>query len=419
MADDRRARAGGAGRVGQAESEARQLQRQAGRVLPPTPAQYAQGADPSLQHYIPAGDHIVGQRAVETQEAGNIPRAADVRVRAQPLPQTHGGQGLHEVDPTSRRAEISAIADDGTRHAAAAAQSGARTTPAVTLLRAQAAPIAGTGDRAHEARVAGHTGTFLNPDTGGSTHTRGQAAGHDALRESARDAVARRARGELSDVGFAAESALAQVNQTPTGPEVMADDRLTGARTNLRATSGSAFGPPGERGGAREAFADEIHERREAVKHRIRQFQHVEDEAGTGGPSRGRSPSPARRPLRHGGGYIEPGARQRSPSPPPALPGDRDVAHATAYMTEPMRLPRDGTGGARPQPVPAMDGGGGGAGAGPAFGARPPAAAFDPAQAAQERGRRRQRGGAREGAPSRSPSPPPAKRHRRAPPRGR
>jgi hypothetical protein len=284
---------------------------------------YAQDTDPSVTPFLGrTGRRFMGERGARQQLRGITPSDDHVREDAYTHSSLRHGSGLHEIVPTDMRGEVASSHNP----VLVGLQSGFRTSTAEQLFRRDLH----AGERSRTAsisrEVGAHTAFAPNPSGRGSTHTRGQAAGHDQLRQVVRrDLVAER------DPATAVNTlALAHFAVTPHGQDVLESNYVTGMDPNL-----SAIGRIGVAGDASHiALAAHVHEHREHVKRRARGLKRR-----TG---RGRSPSPTRTPIDahgRGGGY--------GPHPAgdveavPAFAGADDfetTADMAAWVSQPQRL---------------------------------------------------------------------------------
>lgn len=297
-------------------------------VMPASGPSLALGADPTVQQYMHAKRQRMGERGGDAVRAGKKPRAEDIREAAIAYAQYRIGQGLHEWIPTNMGATLAAIPDPVQRDQMAQAQEGLRSTPAMTPMRS--AP--GT---AGPASVGGHTGTYINELTGGSTNTSVQKQAHDHLRQATLAAIAGNAQAE----SLVVHMTNAQLEITPHGRQLVDDASLTGAVPN-RKVLGALETPATPAGPNRVAHAQEIHEAREEVKARGRALVRSI-------PSRGpadRSPSPERHPINadgSGGHHI---AQTTATSRVALLPHFSNPNYQTylqaEWVSQPMRARR-------------------------------------------------------------------------------
>jgi hypothetical protein len=288
---------------------------------PQKKARYEQSKDRTLLPFLPKKAAVIGALAMSAQIAGEPTTATHVRVSAHGFSDTHMGQGLHEVVPTSLHGAISAMpkSKKRTREAAAEVQSGARTTPALTPMT-------------HQGKTFGHTGTFVNlAKKGASTHTSGQSSAHDALREGFHAAVETGMEGDEMSVHMAA----VQFSVMPPGPQLLNSPDVTGAQPNLK-LFGPLESPTAKKRPNRIGLVRLIHSRREASKARARAAQR---ELKPLERQRTRSPSPEREPIdAHGGGggYIKNPKKSRV-TPMPQFPDKHRSAHLSAWIFQPLR----------------------------------------------------------------------------------
>jgi RHS repeat-associated protein len=272
----------------------------------PTTPTYKQSTDPTLLSLMRASDEIVGESAVNKLDKGLEPKSDEVRVKAQKRSDTTMGQGLHEIVPTSERKTIAKIKDTKMRKEVALAQSGARSTPALTVLKTA------TGS------LAGHTGTFVDPKKPRSSQgTSGQAAAHDSLRSALTDIVTK----GNTDV-VAIDVLNAGLDTMATGPEILNATHLLTLTPNLTTAPTT------------KDLAITAHQAREDYKDRSRALKRNLSKKSQ---KRTRSPSPARDPMTAtGGGEYSKKARTLPQVPP--FPMTDTTAHMTAWATQSMRL---------------------------------------------------------------------------------
>ncbi len=202
-------------------------------------------------------------------------------------------------------------------------QSGLRTSPSTTVFRRK------------DGELGGHTQTFVKRSGQGSTHTKGQGPAHDELREELHLAKKRK----LSEPGTSASLLSRQLRITASGPEILKSDYLTDALPNSRSAKGALESPSAKKKPNRINFAKETHRRREHAKERY--FAFTQQEVPSSEISRFPPPSPPRAPLNEdgsGGGHLS------APFPLPQIPlfpSDARQAHATAWLTEPLRSLKD------------------------------------------------------------------------------
>lgn len=276
----------------------------AGGHAPTPPAIYAQANDPSVKPYLRAGDEVMGQTAFTKQLAGQPVKPEDVRVTATQGFDRRAGSGMHEFFPTDQHKRAVGNAE------LAAYQSGARSSTDHTLFNA------GGG------KVAAHTGAFPKATGGGSTHTSGQKAAHDLLRQF-------QPTGKTPMQRFV-ERAGHSVSGLATGQQVLEADNLTGALPNRLGAAplepATATAKP-----SRKRAADTQHDIREHAKRRINS---AADYVGITRPCSPEREEPGG-PLN--GGYSN---VQRATSPVPLITGSsRDVRNANfnAWLTGPLR----------------------------------------------------------------------------------
>ncbi len=267
---------------------------------------YQQSTDSTLQHYLGSKD-IVGEAAVDKLTQGVEPSSTDVRVNARPFDETTMGQGLHEFVVTSDRKNIAKVKNKSMRKELALAQSGARSTPALTVLKTD------TGT------IAGHTGTFVDPSKPRSSQgTSGQAAAHDVLR-TARSNIVTKGNTDVVHI----DVLNAGLDTLATGPELLNATHLLTLTPNL--TTATTI----------EEFAMTIHEVREGIKDRTRALRR---NLPATSKKRTRSPSPPRAPMTKTGKGGQYSKKPRKLPPVPNFPTTNTTAHMTAWATQPGRL---------------------------------------------------------------------------------
>ncbi len=281
---------------------------------------YEQRADPTLAPFIRQGETFVGEKAYDKQQANTSPHATDVRASAVQSPGMLYGSGLHEVVPTSIAGEVAGSGIPSLM----GAQSGFRTSTSRQMF------LQDDGD------VGGHTGWARKPNSSrGSTHTKGQAAAHDQLRDEARGIMADKER--RPDV-VANRLLLAHLKVTPHGQDILEAEYLEGALPNLHRGLGS-IGPVTPSGAtpnpARLAAAQEEHRGRERVKRRGR--------AAKRRHQRGVSPSPPRSDIDGqgmGGAAVHNPTLEQQIEPMPEFDVGDDgnyAANLTAWISQPQR----------------------------------------------------------------------------------
>lgn len=287
---------------------------------------YSQSTDPTVTPHLKKGAEHFGESGAEEQLKGKTPSATDIRELAVTGSGRRGGSGLHEVIPTNMRGEVAKSKNE----ALIGVQSGMRTS---TDYQTFSPSATGTGE------VGGHTGMFRNPTGSGSTHTSGQAAAHDTLRDAMESVKTE------TDADVVMNTmALAHLKSTPTGQEVLQSPHLTGATPNV--SSIGTLGPVDTSGKSpdpeRLALAQDVHQRREHVKARERGRARERD------PSRKRLPSPSPERTRidssgKGGEYVKGDRTTWSTAPVPSFKGKgwKKVANEAAWLTQPQRHPFD------------------------------------------------------------------------------
>ena len=287
---------------------------------------YSQDTDPTATPYHRSGASYFGESGALEQTQGRNPAAGRIREPAVGGPGRSGGAGLHEVIPTDLRGWVARTGNE----ALIGAQSGFRTATDYQLFAPAATQ---TGE------VGGHTGAFRQPSNpGASSHTGGQATAHNTLRDAARALEH-----ETDPDVVVNRIALAHLQSTPHGQEVLQSAYLTGARPNLTAFGGPV-GPVAGAGQApdasRLALARDVHARRELVKARERGRARERDPLRSG---RLLSPSPERAPLDaagRGGAYIAATTATSATTPVPRFEGPagwENVADQGGWLTQPQR----------------------------------------------------------------------------------
>ena len=148
----------------------------------------------------------------------------------------------------------------------------------------------------------------------------GQAAAHNKLRYNfSKEATNDEKVPEVTLVNLL----VGHLDVTPTGQELLADPKIKGLTSNVRIRSAGEFIALVDRG-------------REETKSRARGLK---DQIPPLDRKRARSPSPSRYPVTSsggGGGYSQ----KRKATPPPEFPEKFKLAHAGAFATQPLRLPK-------------------------------------------------------------------------------
>jgi len=282
---------------------------------------YTQATDPTVRPFLGSGENFMGQSGADKQMSGRAPNANDIRVTAVKGSGMTRGSGQHEVVPTNLGGKVGKSGNE----ALIGAQSGFRTSTGQQLFN-----IDGN-------EVGAHTGFAPKPGSRGYTHTKGQAAAHDEMRNVTQDIIDNNV---VNPDDVANMLAIQHLNITPTGQTVLNSPYLTGMTPNLHHNLGPV-GPVAPQGTApdpqRLAVAQDAQRGREAVKRRVRTHKRA-----TG---RGRSPSPPRRPIDAqggGGGYVQNPTLQDEvealPFMPTANTGYEYVANLTAWMSQPQRF---------------------------------------------------------------------------------
>jgi hypothetical protein len=302
---------------------------------------YSQDEDPTATPYHRSGASSFGESGAELQTRGRKPAAAQIREEAVGGPGRSGGAGLHEIVPTNLRDWVASTGNE----ALIGSQAGFRTATDYQLF---APAVTATGE------VGGHTGAFRKPSGLGSTHTRGQAPAHDTLRAAAQSVE------HQADPDVVVNTlALAHLDSTPHGQEILQSDYLTGARPNrlIFGTLGPVAGSGSAPDPNRLALAQDVHARRELVKARERGRSRLRDPAR----ARTRSPSPERTPIDAsggGGGYVAGDRTTWATAPVPAFAetGWRQIANETAWLSQPQRHPFDVSTAPLVRPTPSSGG---------------------------------------------------------------
>lgn len=291
----------------------------------PAAAALGLGEDLTVKPFLHGKRQRMGERGGDDIRARKKPRTEHIRETAVDYPQFRTGQGLHELIPTNLGASLATIPNATQRHQMAQAQEGLRTTPAMTPLRS---PPGAPGP----SQVGGHTGTYINPATGGSSHTSVQNSAHNHLRQASAAAI----KDSAQDARLLARMITAQLDVTPHGRQLMDDHSLTGAIPN-RNTLGALEAPAKKAGPNRVAHAQEMHQAREEVKARGRALvRSVHDRTKAD-----RSPSPERRAIKSdgsGGEYIVATTKKSRVAVLPKVknPALRTYLHGE-WATKPMR----------------------------------------------------------------------------------
>jgi hypothetical protein len=289
-----------------------------GQTFDDTP--YTQATDPTVTPFLRSGENYMGERGVDKQLSGKTPLARDIRVDAVKSSGLSRGSGLHEVVPTNLGGQVSNSGNE----ALIGAQSGFRTSTGQQLFNI------GGGD------VGAHTGFAPKPGSRGYTHTKGQAAAHDEMRDVVDDIVDN----NVTDVDEVVnELALRHLEVSAQGQAVLNSAYITGMLPNYHQGLGAVgpvvtIGPPDPQ---RLRVAQDAHNSREAVKRRVRTHKR-----STG---RGRSPSPPRRPINAQGGGGDPittPSLQEEVEALPLLPDSADefeyAANLSAWLSQPQRF---------------------------------------------------------------------------------
>lgn len=275
---------------------------------------YRQDKDPSLIPFLRKGQHLIGQKAIEKQERGEIPLAEDVRVDAVKYGFQRAAAGLHEIIPTDQRSKVTARRNATVR----GIQGGGRISTSLAIL----------------APGIGHTQQFPKSGGRGSTNTSGQKKAHDRLRVLP---VGQKPEEMIVDAQIRSISSLA------TGPQILSSPGLTGAVPNVLGMQ--PMGPPPanpklQPDSTRISVASAHHERREHSKRRVNDYSKM---AGLS-----RMTSPPREPIDktgHGGGYEPPSKKPRPATPPPTFEGKTGTteyaAHASSWLSAPLRFGYD------------------------------------------------------------------------------
>ncbi|WP_137938365.1 hypothetical protein [Chitinivorax sp. B] len=299
------------------------------------PGYYAQHTDPTLQPFLSQGETLIGQRAHTKQLNGQTPGPDEVRVPAKNSGLTVGGDGLHEVLPTSNRGDVAKAPLGVVRDTLADIQSGMRTAPSKTFFRR---------DDNGAPEVGGHTGAFR-----GNQGTTGQAAAHNQQRHQLSNILVPSA-APPSDGQMVAQMMSRHLNATASGPEIMASHYFTGMSPNMilnnphgerHGTHGADdFRRPLESPGAANPYnrielASLVHADREVAKERLEQYIQTIPV-----PDRGEivPPSPRRATLNADGtgGQFETNAALWVQAPP-TFPPQHEAAHESAWLTQPLR----------------------------------------------------------------------------------
>lgn len=281
---------------------------------------YQQRTDPTVMRFLRQGESFMGQRGAAKQLQGIAPQADDIRVDAVKFAGLNRGSGLHEIVPTDLRGAVAKLGNA----ALIGAQSGARTSTSLQLLKVLA-------------HVGAHTGFSPKPGSRGYTHTKGQKAAHDELRRPARLVKKTDHADDVINTVM-----LKHLDTTPTGQEIMQSPYLQGMQPNLASigTIGPASAAPPNAATpdpARLMLSQELHRGRERVKRRVRAHKRSS--------GRGASPSPPRAEIDSQGGGGDHLANPKIEDEVDVTPNivgateDEYAANYTAWLTQAMRLP--------------------------------------------------------------------------------
>ena len=246
-------------------------------------------SDPTVTPFLKKGEKYFGESGARAQLKGKKTSAERIRVPAKKTKGLRAGSGLHEVVPTNLKDEVAGSGSE----ILVGLQSGFRTSTSKQLFRRKSDKRDKLPVGSEE--VGTHTGFAPKKSGRGSTHTKGQGPAHDRLRKASRKVK----KEKDADVAIN-ELALAHLDTTPTGSEVLASPYITGLLPND--SSIGEIGPLSTSGPVdpeRIKLAKRVHRERERVKVRARSIKRQR--------KRGRSPSPPRLPiddLGQGGGYV-------------------------------------------------------------------------------------------------------------------